>query len=87
MGFDPRYADIASGLGQSCYPPQLSSWFYQQPYPFTSTALGPTFVCPESYASVHSTLVDSNTESLTQYTHCCPPWVLQTADVGNVLKD
>ncbi|KAK1832790.1 hypothetical protein QBC39DRAFT_67746 [Podospora conica] len=65
--FDPNYPYVDGGRGQSCYPDPQSLWW------FGRSVLGPTFVCPESYTSIHSTLVDGDFDALTQFTYCCPP--------------
>ncbi|KAK0744064.1 hypothetical protein B0T18DRAFT_490626 [Schizothecium vesticola] len=78
LAWDPVYPRILSGIagvegGESCYPTQQQSWHFQASTATPSTALGPTFVCPESYTAVFSTLIESNSASRTDYTYCCPP--------------
>lgn len=84
VAFDPIYSSVTNERGQPCYSTQQSLWFYQENFASTSAALGPTFVCLESYTSTHSTLVDSNTASLTQYTYCCPTYAPRAATDGHV---
>ncbi|KAK4098498.1 hypothetical protein N658DRAFT_499350 [Parathielavia hyrcaniae] len=76
LAWDPVYPDLDStetGAAESCYPSQQSSWWFQSAGVSPSTALGPTFVCPEAYTHVHSTVLDRSPEAETQYTYCCPP--------------
>ncbi|KAK1836343.1 hypothetical protein QBC39DRAFT_296160 [Podospora conica] len=79
LAWDPVYPQLASRAtverGESCYPTQQQSWHFQASTATPSTALGPTFVCPEQYTAVFSTLVESNSASRTDYTYCCPPYV------------
>jgi hypothetical protein len=74
IAWDPVYPSLATGA-ESCYPPQQSSWWFQDASAKPSTALGPTFVCPEAYSAVHSTVLNSASSTQTQYTYCCPPYV------------
>lgn len=79
LAWDPIYPRIGGSAGvergESCYPTQHQSWFFQSSTATPSTALGPTFACPESYTAVFSTLIESNSASRTDYTYCCPPYV------------
>ncbi len=75
LAWDPIYPAYAGTEAQSCFPPQQSSWWFQSTKANPSTALGPTFVCPEAYSAVHSTILANNSAAQTQYTYCCPPYV------------
>jgi hypothetical protein len=75
LAWDPVYPSAIATAAKSCFLPQQSSWWFQSTDASPSTALGPTFVCPESYSAVHSTVLDSNSAAQTQYTYCCPPYV------------
>ncbi|KAK3298578.1 uncharacterized protein B0H64DRAFT_78368 [Chaetomium fimeti] len=73
LGWDPVYTRFDPGA-DSCFPPQQRPWWNQDQASNSgpSTALGPTFVCPEAYSGVHSTVLESNSASQAQYTYCCP---------------
>src|SRR4051812_48620235 len=51
LGFDPLYPSIIDTAAQSCFHPEMSSWWLQPTKANPSTALGPTFECPESYSA------------------------------------
>ncbi|KAL2187613.1 hypothetical protein L209DRAFT_742874 [Thermothelomyces heterothallicus CBS 203.75] len=75
VAYDPRAVVAgANPEASSCYVPQHSAWLGQNPNTTPSTALGPTFVCPEAWGAVHSTVLKSNSAGETQFTYCCPPW-------------
>ncbi|KAK4449849.1 hypothetical protein QBC34DRAFT_462464 [Podospora aff. communis PSN243] len=75
LAHDPMYPSIIEQRAQSCFQPEVSSWWLQPTTANPSSALGPTFVCPESYTTVHTTtLPNSNSAAAqTQYIYCCPP--------------
>lgn len=75
VAYNPRYAENVDAKAASCYVPQHSLWLSQLSSTAPSTALGPTFVCPEAYTAVHSTVLESNSAGETQFTYCCPPYV------------
>lgn len=75
LAWDPVYPSLAGTAAASCYPPQLSYWWFQGASANPSTAMGPTFVCPEAYRAVHSTILDGDSATQTQFTYCCPPFV------------
>ncbi|KAL2161906.1 hypothetical protein VTH06DRAFT_7691 [Thermothelomyces fergusii] len=78
VAYDPRGVAAAANQGiSSCFAPQHSAWLDQNPNTTPSTALGPTFVCPEAWSLVHSTVLESNTAGETQFTYCCPPFYIQ----------
>jgi hypothetical protein len=75
LAYDPVYASLMSEarrpgqeLVESCYPAQNQSWWFQTATATPSTVLGPTFVCPESYMTVHSTVVGPDAIARTEYT-------------------
>ncbi|KAH6853844.1 hypothetical protein B0I37DRAFT_16860 [Chaetomium sp. MPI-CAGE-AT-0009] len=71
LAWDPVYPDrFGVKEVKSCYVPQLSSWWWQTVQPVT--AFGPTFVCPEAYSAVHTSVLDSASAAQTQFTYCCP---------------
>jgi len=72
IAWDPVYTISFNTAAKSCFPPQQASWWSQASDANPSTALGPTFVCPEAFHAVHNTVLESNTASQTQYTYCCP---------------
>jgi hypothetical protein len=71
LAWDPVYTQFEPG-SDSCFPPQQRSWWDQASDADPSSALGPTFVCPEAYSAVHSTVLESNSASQAHYTYCCP---------------
>ncbi|KAK0623784.1 hypothetical protein B0T14DRAFT_517049 [Immersiella caudata] len=73
LAYDPIYPSIIETEARSCFRTEVSSWWFQSNGANPSTALGPTFVCPESYSAVHSTLLGSDSAAETHYTYCCPP--------------
>ncbi|KAK1835010.1 hypothetical protein QBC39DRAFT_182822 [Podospora conica] len=80
LAYDPVYARLMSEArrptqewAESCYPVQHQSWWFQAATATPSTVLGPTFVCPQSFTAVHSTVVGSDATARTEYTYCCPP--------------
>ncbi|KAK0643865.1 hypothetical protein B0T16DRAFT_416749 [Cercophora newfieldiana] len=73
LAFDPMYPSIIEAKAQSCFKTEVSSWWFQQSTANPSTALGPTFVCPQSYNTVYTTMLESNSAAQTHYTYCCPP--------------
>lgn len=79
LAWDPIYPQIAASAlterRQSCFPTQQQSWHFQDLNAAPSTALGPAFVCPESYSAVAATVLESNSASRTEFTYCCPPYV------------
>lgn len=79
LAWDPIYPQIAASAlterRQSCFPTQQQSWHFQDLNATPSTALGPAFVCPESYSAVAATVLESNSASRTEFTYCCPPYV------------
>ena len=74
LAWDPVYTRFEPGA-DACYPPQQRSWWDQASDADPSSALGPTFVCPEAYNAVHSTVLESNSASQAHYTYCCPKYV------------
>lgn len=79
LAWDPIYPQIAASAlterRQSCFPTQQQSWHFQDLNATPSTALGPAFVCPESYSAVAATILEANSASRTEFTYCCPPYV------------
>ncbi|KAK3897159.1 hypothetical protein C8A05DRAFT_39292 [Staphylotrichum tortipilum] len=74
FGWDPGYWNMVGTGAEGCFQPQMSSWWYQNDISVTpSTALGPTFVCPESFSAVHTTTMDGDGATRTEFTYCCPP--------------
>jgi hypothetical protein len=74
VGWHPDYTSYGTGAA-SCYLPQQAHWVSQGLTASPSVALGPTFVCPESYSAVHSTVVARDSATETQFTYCCPQYV------------
>ncbi|KAK4154600.1 hypothetical protein C8A00DRAFT_42670 [Chaetomidium leptoderma] len=88
LAWDPVYTSFGTG-SESCLSPQQRWWWLQGTTQDPSKALGPTFVCPEAYNAVRSTVLDRNTEAQTQFTYCCPPSIIQctsTATPGVTLS-
>lgn len=75
LAWDPVYTRFEPGA-DPCFPPQQRSWWDQASDADPSSALGPTFVCPQAYDAVHSTVLESNSASQAHYTYCCPKYVL-----------
>ncbi|KAK3898362.1 hypothetical protein C8A05DRAFT_19043 [Staphylotrichum tortipilum] len=74
FGWDPNYWNLVGTGAEDCFQPQQSSWWFQTAEASPSTALGPTFVCPESFSAVHSTtLAGGDAATRTEFTYCCPP--------------
>ncbi|KAH6854886.1 hypothetical protein B0I37DRAFT_363314 [Chaetomium sp. MPI-CAGE-AT-0009] len=71
LAWDPVYTRWSPDA-DTCFPPQQRLWWDQSADANPSTALGPTFVCPEAYNAVHSTVLESNSASQAHYTYCCP---------------
>ncbi|EAQ89615.1 predicted protein [Chaetomium globosum CBS 148.51] len=71
LAWDPVYTRFEPGAN-ACFPPVQRSWWDQPSDADPSTALGPTFVCPEAYHAVHTTVLESNSASQAHYTYCCP---------------
>lgn len=86
LAWDPIYPQIAASAlterRQSCFPTQQQSWHFQDLNATPSTALGPAFVCPESYSAVAATVLESNSASRTEFTYCCPPYVPSSPHVA-----
>lgn len=74
LAWDPVYPEFGSGA-ETCYRPEQRGWWSQAAAQTPSVALGPTFVCPEAYSAVFSTVLESNSAAQTQFTYCCPPYV------------
>ncbi len=73
FGWDPNYWNLVGTGAEDCFQPQQSSWWFQSTSATPSTALGPTFVCPESFSAVHSIMLAGDAATQTQFTYCCPP--------------
>ncbi|KZL78625.1 hypothetical protein CT0861_08953 [Colletotrichum tofieldiae] len=52
----------------ACFPPQMTSWWFQTEDQPTSVALGPTFACPELYTAAQTLLEAGGV----QHVYCCP---------------
>jgi len=72
LAYDVMYPLIVEAKAASCFHTENSLWWLQADGLSTSTALGPTFACPQSYSAVHS-IVESDAAAATHYTYCCPP--------------
>jgi hypothetical protein len=77
VGWHPDYTSYDSEASR-CYPPQQAHWMGQGLTASPSVALGPTFVCPERYSAVHSTVLARDSAVETQFTYCCPPYVFSS---------
>ncbi|KAG6357686.1 hypothetical protein INS49_013565 [Diaporthe citri] len=67
LAWDPAYGKSVTDAA-SCIPSQVSTWRFQDPDALLYTAIGPTFVCPEAYSTVSTTV----TASSVQKVYCCP---------------
>ena len=68
LAWDPFLGASLDANARTCLPTQVTSWWNQVSGAATSTALGPTFVCPEAYYAVQTALI----ASVTQNVFCCP---------------
>ncbi|KAI0121278.1 hypothetical protein BJ170DRAFT_698428 [Xylariales sp. AK1849] len=68
IAWDPFYGSNLDTNAASCQAPQVTSWWNQVTNAATSTALGPSFVCPEAYTAAQTLLVATST----QHIYCCP---------------
>jgi hypothetical protein len=67
LGWDP-WISTAIPSASSCFPPELVAWWFQPLEAATYTQLGPTFACPEAYATVATSVLDVGTTQV----FCCP---------------
>ncbi|KAK1705146.1 uncharacterized protein CLUP02_06578 [Colletotrichum lupini] len=68
LAWDPYFGKDIDDSAASCFPPEVTSWWFQTLSQTTSIALGPTFVCPEAYTAAQTRLEDGGL----QHVYCCP---------------
>ncbi len=71
LAWDPAYGKSITAAA-SCFPPQVTSWWFQYSDALIYTAIGPTFVCPEAYSTVSTSLFASSVQEV----YCCPSYVM-----------
>lgn len=73
IAYDPIYPEIIGKEAQSCFHHEQAASWHQAETAQPSIALGPTFVCPESWNAAQTTKIDEDATALTLFTYCCPP--------------
>ena len=68
LKFDPEWARLFDAEASTCFPPQVSLWWYQRGTRLPLTGLGPAFACPEAYKPMLTAVIDDDTKM----TYCCP---------------
>ncbi|CAI4216045.1 unnamed protein product [Parascedosporium putredinis] len=68
LKFDPEWARLFDAEASTCFPPQVSQWWYQRDTRLPLTGLGPAFACPEAYKPMLTAVIDDDTKM----TYCCP---------------
>ncbi|KAF6822375.1 hypothetical protein CPLU01_12057 [Colletotrichum plurivorum] len=64
----PYYGMHLDSDAKTCYPPHVTSWWFQTEGQPTSIALRPTFACPEAYTAAQTLLEAGGV----QHVYCCP---------------
>ncbi|KAH8649099.1 hypothetical protein BX600DRAFT_474541 [Xylariales sp. PMI_506] len=68
LAWDPLYGQKFDTAAAECLAPAITSWWNPVDDSETSTALGPTFVCPEAYTAAETVVVSTSTQKV----YCCP---------------